>query len=162
MNRRDLRVSFLVSMREDSIAKLDFFKGRIPNLFDNYLRIDHLDSRQARDAIVQAGRAVQSDARRQANAAINVEPALVDAVLDQVAAGRVALGGTGKGRVAASDTASSTGERVETPYLQLVMTRLWQEEVDSRLAASCGRRRSNASAAPATSSRRTSTRRSTH
>ena len=53
MNRRDLRVSFLVSMREDSIAKLDFFKGRIPNLFDNYLRIDHLDSRQAHDAIVK-------------------------------------------------------------------------------------------------------------
>ena len=63
MNRRDLRVSFLVSMREDSIAKLDFFKGRIPNLFDNYLRIDHLDSRQALRGDRAAGRAVQSDAR---------------------------------------------------------------------------------------------------
>ena len=53
VNRRDLRVSFLVSMREDSIAKLDFFKGRIPNLFDNYLRIDRLDREQAREAIVR-------------------------------------------------------------------------------------------------------------
>ena len=63
MNRRDLRVSFLVSMREDSIAKLDFFKGRIPNLFDNYLRIDHLDSRPGARRHRQTGRAVQPDAR---------------------------------------------------------------------------------------------------
>ena len=130
MNRRDLRVSFLVSMREDSIAKLDFFKGRIPNLFDNYLRIDHLDSRQAYDAIVKPVERF-NQTLAPGDAPINVEPALAEAVLEQVSAGRVALGGTGKGRVAASDTASSTGERVETPYLQLVMTRLWHEEVDN-------------------------------
>ena len=53
VNRRDLRASFLLSMREDSIAKLDFFKGRIANLFDNYLRIDRLDREQAREAIVR-------------------------------------------------------------------------------------------------------------
>ena len=130
VNRHDLRVSFLVSMREDSIAKLDFFKGRIPNLFDNYLRIDHLDSRQAYDAIVKPVERF-NQTLAPGEAPIIVEPALADAVLEQVSAGRVALGGTGKGRVAASDTASSTGERVETPYLQLVMTRLWHEEVDN-------------------------------
>ena len=125
VNRRDLRVSFLVSMREDSIAKLDFFKGRIPNLFDNYLRIDHLDLRQAHDAIVKPiDRFNQT--RAPGETPIAIEPALADAVLAQVSAGRVALGGTGKGRVASGDAG---GERVETPYLQLVMTRLWQEEV---------------------------------
>ncbi len=56
---RDLRVSFLVSMREDSIAKLDFFKGRIPNLFDNYLRIDHLEREPGARRDRQAHRAVQ-------------------------------------------------------------------------------------------------------
>ena len=128
VNRRDLRVSFLVSMREDSIAKLDFFKGRIPNLFDNYLRIDHLDLRQAYDAIVKPiDRFNQTLAPGETP--VMIEPALADAVLAQVSAGRVALGGTGKGRVASSDPASSANERVETPYLQLVMTRLWQEEV---------------------------------
>jgi hypothetical protein len=130
VNRRDLRVSFLVSMREDSIAKLDFFKGRIPNLFDNYLRIDHLDCRQAYDAIVKPierfNQTLAAD-----ETPITIEPVLADAVLAQVSAGRVALGATGKGRVASSDLASSTGERVETPYLQLVMTRLWHEEVDN-------------------------------
>ena len=125
VNRRDLRVSFLVSMREDSIAKLDFFKGRIPNLFDNYLRIDHLDCRQAYARYRQTDRTVQSDARGGWKHPPYHRTGLADAVLAQVSAGRVALGGTGKGRVASSDLASSTGERVETPYLQLVMTRLW-------------------------------------
>ena len=80
VNRRDLRVSFLVSMREDSIAKLDFFKGRIPNLFDNYLRIDHLDRRQAHDAIVKPiERFNQTLAPDETP--ITIEPVLADAVL---------------------------------------------------------------------------------
>ncbi len=40
-------------MREDSLAKLDRFKGRIPCLFDNYLRIEHLDKESARSVIVE-------------------------------------------------------------------------------------------------------------
>jgi hypothetical protein len=51
VNRADLRVSFLISIREDALAKLDRFKGRIPNLFDNYLRMKHLDRESARAAI---------------------------------------------------------------------------------------------------------------
>ncbi len=51
VNRPDLRASFLISIREDALAKLDRFKGRIPNLFDNYLRIEHLDRAAARAAI---------------------------------------------------------------------------------------------------------------
>jgi hypothetical protein len=36
----DLRVNFLISIREDSPAKLDRFKGSIANLFADYLRMD--------------------------------------------------------------------------------------------------------------------------
>ena len=53
VNRGDLRANFLISIREDSLAKLDRFKGRIPNLFDNYLRIDHLNRDAARQAVVR-------------------------------------------------------------------------------------------------------------
>ena len=123
VNRPDLRVSFLVSMREDSIAKLDFFKGRISNLFDNYLRIDHLERTQARDAIVEPiaqFNRLQPDPARH----VTIDPDLVGQVLDQVAAGRVTVGEGGLGRV----TGVQTHTRVETPYLQLVMTRLWQAE----------------------------------
>ena len=51
VNNRDARASFLVSIREDALSKLDRFKGRIPNLLYNYLRIDNLDRDAARDAI---------------------------------------------------------------------------------------------------------------
>lgn len=47
----DLSVSFLVSLREDALAKLDRFKGRIPTLWDSYRRIDHLDRPSAEDAM---------------------------------------------------------------------------------------------------------------
>ena len=39
-----LRANILLGLREDALAKLDAFKGRIPNLFANYLRLDHLDT----------------------------------------------------------------------------------------------------------------------
>src|SRR3954447_23169697 len=84
VNRRDLRASFLVSMREDSIAKLDFFKGRIPNLFDNYLRIDRLDRTQAREAVVRP--IEQFNRQVPSHAPMSIEPALVDAVLNEVRA----------------------------------------------------------------------------
>src|SRR5207248_11776900 len=53
-----------------------------------------------------------------------VEPGLVDAVLDEVTAGRVELGGAGRGRI----PDASHSPRIETPYLQLVMQRLWEVE----------------------------------
>jgi hypothetical protein len=122
VNRRGLRASFLVSMREDSIAKLDFFKGRIPNLFDNYLRIDRLDRHQAREAIV---RPIEQFNRLAGDKSgpYTVEPGLVDAVLDQVRAAPIAREDTGRARITDADLG------IETPHLQLVLTRLWQEEV---------------------------------
>ena len=127
VNRSDLRVSFLVSMREDSIAKLDFFKGRIPNLFDNYLRIDHLERTQARDAIVKP---IDQFNKRltPGTPPMKMDPKLVELVLNQVTTGRVAIAGAGKGRLGMAGDGHSSEDRVETPYLQLVLTRLWQEE----------------------------------
>jgi hypothetical protein len=121
VNRRDLPASFLVSMREDSIAKLDFFKGRIPNLFENRLRIDRLDREQAREAII---RPIEQFNRLSpsANGGYTVEVGLVDAVLEQVRATPMTPD-TGKGRVKEDDGG------IETPHLQLVLTRLWQEEI---------------------------------
>ena len=46
------RVNVLVSLREDSLAKLDRFTGRVPGLFANTLRLDRLDRQAARAAIV--------------------------------------------------------------------------------------------------------------
>src|SRR5262249_40717347 len=40
IRRPGLRANFLISLREDTLAQLDRFKGRIPSLFDNYLRLE--------------------------------------------------------------------------------------------------------------------------
>jgi len=126
VNRPDLRVSFLISIREDALAKLDRFKGRIPNLFDNYLRIDHLDRNAARAAITEPARTYNS---LHPNSSISIEPPLVEAVLDQVKTNEVVLGSGGRGVVETTSDQPTADERIETSYLQLVMTRLWQEEV---------------------------------
>src|SRR5206468_2361606 len=55
---------------------------------------------------------------------VEIEPQLVEAVLEEVAAGRVGVGQAGQGAV----EGRADDGRVETPYLQLVMQRLWDEE----------------------------------
>lgn len=115
-----LRANFLLGLREDALAKLDAFKGRIPNLFANYLRLDHLDRAGARAAILgPVGRWNELTGET-----VRVEAELVEAVLDQVAAGKVDVGRAGRGGVEADE------ERIEAPYLQLVLERLWEAERD--------------------------------
>ncbi len=121
--RPGLRASFLLAVREDSLARLDRFKSRIPNVFGNYLRLQRLDRVSGREAIVGP---VDRYNETHAGSEIEIEPALVEAVLDQVAAGKVELGQSGRGGVAESGF-----QGVEAPYLQLVMARLWEAEADA-------------------------------
>ena len=123
----DLRANFLIALREDALAGLDRFKGRIPRLLDNYLRLQHLDRSAARVAIEKP--IVQLNVQRAEElAAVGIESDLVEAVLDQVKTGQVSLDEGGRGGIGAPaggiDDAS-----IETPYLQLVMSRIWEEEV---------------------------------
>jgi WD40 repeat protein len=122
--RPEVRASFLVALREDAVAKLDRFKARIPNLFANSLRLEHLDRPSARQAIVGP---VERFSELNGDGAMRVEPQLVEAVLDGVAAGRVGLAQAGVGTVAEPPDR----ERVEAPYLQLVMDRIWRTERES-------------------------------
>ncbi|HYW87688.1 MAG TPA: AAA family ATPase, partial [Chloroflexota bacterium] len=133
VNSAAVRASFLVSVREDALAKLDRFEGRIPNLFSNYLRVEHLDRDSAREAIERPiGRYNRELVDRGHNRTVQIEPALVEAVLDQIKTGRVLLGETGLGVFAEhEDERPTRGEHIETPYLQLVMRRLWAEDVES-------------------------------
>ncbi len=121
IDRRDLRASFLLSIREDAVAKLDRFKARIPALFDNYLRIEQLDREAARDAIVGP----IEEYNRRTGEGVTIAPDLVESVLDEVEAGKVIVGRAGAGIVDGADAAGRM--RVEAPYLQLVLTRLWDE-----------------------------------
>ena len=52
VNRPDLPANFLIAIREDAYAGLgDLFKGRIANVYGNYLHIDYLDRASAEQAI---------------------------------------------------------------------------------------------------------------
>jgi conflict system STAND superfamily ATPase len=124
VNSPELNVNFLISIRDDGLAKLDRFQGRIPTLFDNRFGIDHLDRNAARDAITQPieqfNRLYAAGRQR-----VIIEPELVEAVLDQVKTGQVMVGEAGRGVI----KREAGKAQIETPYLQLVMNRLWDEEV---------------------------------
>lgn len=116
------RANVLLSLREDALAKLDRFKASIPGILGNYLRLDRLSREAGRAAVVQP----LARWRELGGDAVEIEPALTEAVLDQVAAGRIRAGLGGAGRVAGD----RLEETVEAPYLQLVMERLWEVERD--------------------------------
>lgn len=102
VQRTDLRAHFLVSIREDAYSRLgDEFKGRLPNVYSNYLHLDDLDERGARAAIEEPLRH---------NGGGSIEPALVDRVLGDVRRG------------------SNGHARYEAAHLQYVLRRLWDEE----------------------------------
>jgi len=120
--RPDLRAHVLIALREDALAEIDVFKGRIPNVFGNYLALDPLDRAAGRDAI-RGPLARYNELVPEAS--VEIEPELVEAVLEEVALGRVALGGLGRG---SSDNGGV--EEIEAPFLQLVMQRLWEAEAE--------------------------------
>jgi len=126
VNHPYLRAHFLISIRDDALAQLDRFKGRIHNLFDNYYRIRHLTRAGAVAAIEkpieQYNRLLPPGA-----APFSIEPALVQAVLEQVQTGQVVLGEVGRGVVDARGNHIAE-TRIETPFLQMVMNRIWEME----------------------------------
>lgn len=118
INHPDLSTNVLISLREDSLSRLDRFKGKLPGLFANYLRIKHLDRRAAKEAIE---RPLERYNELHPERPVKLEPGLVEHVLDAVTIGRVQVGEAGRGMVDAKT------HRIEAPYLQLVMTRLWRD-----------------------------------
>ena len=98
VDRADLPVSFLVAIREDALARLDRFKGRIPNLFENYVRIRHLSVSQAEAAILEPLR--RHNQLLPDQEPWTAEPELVRRVLEGVRVGRVVLAVVGRGGAA--------------------------------------------------------------
>jgi WD40 repeat protein len=124
VNREETGVNFMLSMREDGISKLDRFQGRIPNLLANLLRLDYLD-REAATRAIRRPLDEYNRRRRVDQSPIVIEDELVEALLRDLETGRVSLDQSGQGQGSVATPADS---RIETPFLQLVLTRLWQEE----------------------------------
>jgi WD40 repeat protein len=128
VNRRELRANFLVSVRDDAYTQLDRFEDEIPNIFGNNIRIEHLGQDAAEDAI-RGPVARYAELGGSGAGPADIEDGLVDAVLSQVRTGTVVLGQAGGGIIESDE--SEADLRVETPFLQLVMQRLWYEERES-------------------------------
>ena len=119
---REHRANFLISIREDALAQLDAFKTQIPNLFVNSLRLDRLDRHAAMRAIL--GPLERYNELAAGDDPVFAEDELVEEILDSVRAGRIQLGPSGRGGAEEAED----GGRIEAPYLQLVLERLWTVE----------------------------------
>src|SRR5918993_5730119 len=120
LTRSGLPVHVLLGVRDDSLADLDALKRRLPGLFGNLLRLDHLTRAAARSAIEGPLRAYADLGGPQ----VIAEDDLVKTVLDEVATGRIEQHLSGRGLV----EEGKRERRVEAPYLQLVLERLWAIE----------------------------------
>ena len=103
----ETRVNVLIALREDALGRLDIFRARIPSVFANQVRLEHLDRAAGRRAVLgplDRWNEVAPDDP------MGVESELVEAVLDECAVG------------------GSTVDRIEAPYLQLVLERIWESE----------------------------------
>lgn len=122
VNSDDLPTNFLISIREDALAKLFSFRGAIPQIFDNCLRIKYLDRESARVAIkgpIETYNRFHPMPEQQ----FDIEDALIDNVLSQI----IHLSEFGSGEVGGIKDLPEV--EIDPSYLQLIMARLWQEEV---------------------------------
>ncbi len=108
--RPGLRVNVLLGIRDDALAQLDVFKERIPGLFMNSLRLEHLDRDAGRAAIL--GPLARYAEITGAGSAMDIEPELVEEVLDQVSAGWIDPSISGVGEVAGAARADADRDSV--------------------------------------------------
>jgi WD40 repeat protein len=124
VNEPNLRVNFLLSIREDALAKLDNLKKRTP-IYGNVLRIPYLSDEAAGDAIQKP---LDRWTEQEGNGAgsFRAEPALIEELVREVKKSTRTPSSDENG-----DKANGTGaQHIDTPVLQLVLTRLWDEERD--------------------------------
>jgi WD40 repeat protein len=112
LRQEQIPVHFLLSVREDAIATLDRFKKRIPALFNNRLRVEFLSRDAALDAVIKPLDVFNQEAHSFGTVSIREEVA--EHVVDKI-------------------ISAQKGEKrcVQTPYLQLVLERWWNREIDS-------------------------------
>src|SRR5262249_16424230 len=124
----DIRANFLIAVREDAYGKLgDLFSGRISNVYDNYLHLEYLTREAARDAIEKPVEIF--NAEHNEDEAVTLDPDLADAVLDEVRRGNLQLSARRPDRNGNGSRPAASADEIETPFLQLVMTRLWEYEI---------------------------------
>ncbi|MBK8208747.1 MAG: WD40 repeat domain-containing protein [Rhodospirillales bacterium] len=108
IKRRDVGCHVLISIREDALFELNRLRARIPNILTRSLKLDYLDRAAAEEAI-NGPLGVWRSEKGEGDGPTHVAPDLIDVLISQV-------------------SRPGDATRIETPYLQLALKRLWQEE----------------------------------
>jgi serine/threonine protein kinase len=124
VNREEVDANFLLAMREDALSKLDRFRARIPNMLSNALRLRHLDAASAQDAMRKPLDVYA--AQHPTEPRMSIEDALVEELTEEIQVEKLMIGEGGQGIVERGTEDADV--RIEAPFLQLALTRLWNEE----------------------------------
>jgi WD40 repeat protein/flagellar motility protein MotE (MotC chaperone) len=129
INCQDVDASFLISLREEGLARLDErFRLRIPNLLGNTVRLHHLDSKAAEEAICNPLAVYKDDKDHQGETPgpVEIDKKLLSAILSDknMQTGQLLFReSSGVGKIEKTGQAAT----FEAPLLQLVMTSLWEK-----------------------------------
>jgi parallel beta-helix repeat protein len=128
VSNQELRVQFLISIREDMLSQLDRFKPFLPGIFNNnFLRLRRLDRKGAEDAI----RKPIQRANQLLSTNLNIKEELVQEILRQLESKKFGVGNTEELPTQKGYYSGIAEGRFEAPYIQLVMTRVWEEEMNA-------------------------------
>jgi WD40 repeat protein len=117
VNSLDVPVSFLISLREEGLSKLDRLLGRIPRLLSNMLRIEHLSRTGAHAAIEEPLTKTPE---------VEIDDNLIPELFKQLDPDLVGFDESNRPKPLSSKGDES---RVNGSFLQIVLTRLWGEEI---------------------------------
>ena len=129
----ELPVHFLIAIRDEAQDLLKHFKEYIPSIFEHLLQIKPLEENPEISDIVKP---IEEGAQHSSKA-IDIEPKLVEEVLNQLSTlSQYDLIGKSENRVRKQSN-SEKNVKIEAPLLQLVMERLWKEEVNEKKSFCC-------------------------
>ena len=117
INTPEVPVHILIALQSSDIRKLEQLEGLIPRLWDNRYELKHLDKEAAKQAILRPIKVFNSKrSENQAEVSLEQEETFVERLLEDL-------------REQSQDRSGpSSAWKIEAPYLQLVMQRLWQKE----------------------------------
>jgi hypothetical protein len=124
INDRSVPASFLICLREDGLGKLDRLRGRVPDLLENVIKLEHLDETGAVEAINKPLLAFE----KSVNIKVELSSELITLLVEQVDEERLELD-QGLDGNAKEVRLSDYGPRYKVLALQAVLIRLWQESV---------------------------------
>jgi WD40 repeat protein len=120
ISRRGLGVNCLLAIRDDLLASLDRYHFTIPTLYDNLIRLEALNKKQAKDAILSPVYVAYN--RRNQDNKIEIEAELIDVVLTSCGLNH------GTKYQDCSDAGASPDQRFDACGLQLAMKAVWEVE----------------------------------